>query len=136
MSDKVKSIRTDRARIRGLGAAHHGVEHWWAQRVTAISNLLLGFFFIIIMASAAGRPWPEAMAIISNPLVAIVLALFVISVTYHMRLGVQIVVEDYVHAEGPKLAANIANTFFAIAVAAACLFAIVKISFFRVLAPL
>lgn len=130
---KSHSIRTDRARVRGLGAAHHGVEHWWAQRVTAVANLFLGFVFIIVMGSAAGRPWPEAVLIISHPVVAVLLALLVVSVTYHMRLGLQVVIEDYVHAEGPKLAANLANTFFAVLIAGICLFALVKISLFRVL---
>lgn len=123
------------ARIRGLGAAHHGVEHWWAQRVTAIANVLLGFCFIVIVGTAAGRPWVEAAAIISGPFTATLLGLFVISVTYHMRLGLQIVIEDYVHDEGFKLAANLANTFFAILIAGLCLFALVKISFFRALLP-
>lgn len=130
-----QSIRTDRARIRGLGAAHHGVEHWWAQRVTAIANLVLGFCFIVLVGSAAGRPWPEAMAIVSHPVSAILLALLVVSVTYHMRLGLQIVIEDYVHDEGLKLAANVANTFFCVLIAGICLFSLVKISLFRALLP-
>jgi succinate dehydrogenase / fumarate reductase membrane anchor subunit len=138
MSDttgKAASIRTDRARIRGYGAAHHGVEHWWAQRVTAVANLVLGFCFIVIVGSAAGRPWLEAAAIVSSPVVAIILALFAVSVTYHMRLGLQIVIEDYVHDAGVRLAANLANTFFAVLVAGICLFAVVRISLFRVLLP-
>ena len=126
-------FRTDRARVRGLGSAHHGVGHWWAQRVTAVSNLLLGFCFIVIVGTVAGRPWPEAAAIVSSPLVAVLLALFVISVTYHMRLGLQVVIEDYVHDHGLKFAAILANTFFAMLIAGVCLFAIAKISFFRVL---
>ncbi|TDR85434.1 succinate dehydrogenase, hydrophobic membrane anchor protein [Enterovirga rhinocerotis] len=130
---KPRSIRTDRSRVRGLGAAHHGVEHWWAARVTAIANILLGFCFIIIMASAAGRPWPEAVLIVSHPVVAVLLALLVVSVTYHMRLGLQVVIEDYVHDEGLKLAANLANTFFAVLIAGICLFAIVKVSLLRAL---
>lgn len=126
-------FRTDRARVRGLGSAHHGVGHWWGQRVSAISNLLLGFCFIVVVGMAAGRPWPEAAAIVSNPIVAVLLALFVVSVTFHMRLGLQVVIEDYVHDHTLKLAALLANTFFAILIAGLCLFAIAKISFFRVL---
>lgn len=130
-----KSIRTDRAHVRGLGAAHHGVEHWWAQRVTAIANVVLGFCFIVIIGTAAGRPWQEAAAIISGPIVSVLLALFVISVIYHMRLGLQVVIEDYVHDHTVKFAALLANTFFAVLVAGICLFALAKISFFRVLLP-
>ncbi|HMO29372.1 succinate dehydrogenase, hydrophobic membrane anchor protein, partial [Enterovirga sp.] len=132
---KTASIRTDRSRVRGLGAAHHGVEHWWAQRVTAISNLILGFCFIVIIGSAAGRPWPEAAAIVSGPVTSVLLGLFVISVTYHMRLGMQVVIEDYLHEHRLKFAATIANTFFAVLIAGLCLFALAKLSLFRALLP-
>ena len=103
--------------------------------MTAIANLILGFCFIVIIGTAAGRPWPEAAAILSGPIVSVLLGLFVISVTYHMRLGMQVVIEDYIHDHTLKFAANIANTFFAVLIAGMCLFALVKISFFRVLLP-
>jgi len=137
MTDKnsTTDFRPAGAKIRGLGASRHGVEHWWAQRVTAVANVLLGVCFIVIVGTAAGQPWPVAAAIISGPVTATLLGLFVISVTYHMRLGLQIVIEDYVHDEGVKLAANLANTFFTILIAGLCLFALVKISFFRALLP-
>lgn len=129
------SMKTSISRIRGLGAAHHGVEHWYAHRLSAIANVPLVVSFVIVVASAAGRPWPEAIRIVSNPLVAILLALLVISVTYHMRLGLQTVVEDYVHDRMLKFGAGIANTFFAVAIAAVCLFSILKIAFGRVPLP-
>jgi succinate dehydrogenase / fumarate reductase membrane anchor subunit len=134
--NKPGSMRTSRARVQGLGAAHHGVEHWYLHRLSAVANIPLIFAFVIIMASAAGQPWPEVVRIISHPLVAILLGLAVISVTYHMRLGLQIVIEDYVHAELAKFAAGIANTFFAVVIAAVCLFSILKIAFGRVPLPL
>lgn len=129
------SIRTPLARVQGLGAAHHGVEHWWQQRLTAIANIPLIVAFVIIIAFVAGRPYPDAIRILSNPLVAILLALAVASVTFHMRLGLQVVIEDYVHAKMAKLACGIANTFFAVAVAAVCIFSILKVSFGRVPMP-
>lgn len=132
---KTSSIRTDRARVRGLGSAHHGVEHWWAQRVTAIANIILGFCFIVIIGTAAGRPWPEAAAIVSGPVTSVLIGLFAISVTYHMRLGMQVVIEDYLRDPKLRLAASIANTFFAVLIAGLCLFALAKISFFRALLP-
>lgn len=129
------SLRTERARVEGLGAAHHGVEHWYTHRLSAIANIPLVISFVIIVASIAGRPWPEAVRVLQNPLVAILLGLMAISITYHMRLGLQTVVEDYVHDRMPKFAAGIANTFFAVLIAAVCLFSILKISFGRLPLP-
>ncbi|MGJ3264402.1 MAG: succinate dehydrogenase, hydrophobic membrane anchor protein [Salinarimonas sp.] len=123
------TIRTPLARAKGLGASGGGTDHFWHHRITAVSNLLLVFPFVVIVALVAGRPWAEAAAIVSHPLAAILLALFVVSITVHMRLGMQIVIEDYVHGKGAKIAAVIANTFFAILIGAASLFAIAKVSF-------
>ena len=127
--DTGNSIRTPLARAKGLGASGGGTDHFWHHRISSVSNALLILPFIVIVAMIAGRPYPEAAAIVSHPVAAILLALFIVSLTYHMRLGMQIVIEDYVHAKGAKIAAVIANTFFAILIAAACLFAILKISF-------
>ena len=129
------SMKTPQARVKGLGAAHHGVEHWYMHRLSAVANIPLVVSFVIIVASLAGRPWPEAIRIVSNPFVAILLSLLMISVTFHMRIGLQTVVEDYVHDRMLKFAAGIANTFFAIAIAAVCLFSILKISFGRLPLP-
>jgi succinate dehydrogenase / fumarate reductase, membrane anchor subunit len=123
------SIRTPLAKAKGLGASGGGTDHFWHHRISAVSNALLVLPFIVIVASIAGRPYPEVIGIMSQPLVGILLALFVVSITYHMRLGMQIVIEDYVHDKGLKFAAVIANTFFAILVAASCLYAILRISF-------
>ena len=78
------------ARVQGLGASGHGVEHWWLQRVTAVSNIPLIIAFVIIVAALAGSSYAEAIELISHPLVAIVLILAIISVTNHMRLGMQV----------------------------------------------
>lgn len=125
--DTGTSIRTPMARARGLGASGGGTEHFWQQRITAVANVLLVFPMIIILAMAVGRPYEDAVAIMSHPLAAILSALFVISIAIHMRLGMQIVIEDYVHGKGAKVVALLANTFFAVAVAAASLYAILKI---------
>ena len=128
-ADTRVSMRTPLARVKGLGAAGHGVEHWWLHRMTAVSNVPLIIAFVIIVAALAGRPHGEALAIVSNPLVAILLVLCFLSVTNHMRLGLQIVIEDYVHDKGYKIAALIANNFFAAVIAVVCLFSVLKISF-------
>ena len=123
------SMRTPLARAKGLGAAGHGVEAWWLHRMTAVSNVPLIVAFVIIVAGLAGRSHAEALAIVSNPLIAILLVLCFLSVTNHMRLGVQIVIEDYVHDKGYKIAALIANNFFAAVIAVVCLYSVLKISF-------
>ncbi|HYI91149.1 MAG TPA: succinate dehydrogenase, hydrophobic membrane anchor protein [Beijerinckiaceae bacterium] len=128
-ADTRVSMRTPLARVKGLGAAGHGVEHWWLHRMTAVSNVPLIIAFVIIVAALAGRSHAEALAIVANPLVAILLVLCFLSVTNHMRLGLQIVIEDYVHDEGTKIAALMANNFFAAVIAVVCLFSVLKISF-------
>jgi succinate dehydrogenase / fumarate reductase membrane anchor subunit len=128
-ADTRVSMRTPLARVKGLGAAGHGVEHWWLHRMTAVSNVPLIIAFVIIVAALAGRSHAEALAIVANPLVAILLVLCFLSVTNHMRLGLQIVIEDYVHDKGTKIAALMANNFFAAVIAVVCLFSVLKISF-------
>ena len=130
-ADTRVSMRTPLARVKGLGAAGHGAGHWWLHRMTAVSNIPLVVAFVIIVANLAGRPYEEAVAVVSHPLIAILLILAVISVTNHMRLGMQIIIEDYVHDKGWKIVSVIANNFYAVIVAVACLYAIVKVSLGR-----
>jgi succinate dehydrogenase / fumarate reductase, membrane anchor subunit len=132
-ADTRVSMRTPLARVKGLGASGHGVEHWWLHRVTAVSNIPLIISFVIIVAALAGSSYEGAVAIVSHPLTAILLLLAVISVTNHMRLGMQIVIEDYVHDKGYKIAAVIANNFYAVIIAVACIYAILKVSLGRIL---
>ena len=129
--DTTRTMRTPLARAKGLGAAGHGAGHWWLHRMTAVSNIPLIVAFIIIVASLAFRPWADAVRAVSHPLVALLLILCVVSVTNHMRMGMQIIIEDYVHDKGWKIAAVIANNFYAVVIAVACLWAILKISFGR-----
>ncbi|KAB0264684.1 succinate dehydrogenase, hydrophobic membrane anchor protein [Microvirga brassicacearum] len=133
MADNRMSMRTPLSRVQGLGASGHGVEHWWLQRLTAIANIPLIIAFVLIVAALAGSSYDEAIALISHPLIAIILALAVLSVCLHMRLGMQVIIEDYVHDTGPRLAALIANNFYAAVVAIACLYAILKVSLGRIL---
>ena len=123
------SIRTPIGRVRGLGSAKSGTEHFWHQRLTAIANVFLVSTFVVILVSLLGSSHARVHSILGSPFVAIVMLLMVGSVTYHMKLGMQVVIEDYVHDEKWKFAAIIGNTFFAIAVAAACAFSLLKISF-------
>jgi succinate dehydrogenase / fumarate reductase membrane anchor subunit len=122
-------IRTPLARVRGLGSARSGTGHFWLQRLTAVANVPLVIAFVVIVSSLLGRNHAAVVQILGSPLIAVVMLLFVASVCTHMRIGMQVVIEDYVHDDVPKLACLMANTFFCVAVALACAFAILKLSF-------
>jgi succinate dehydrogenase / fumarate reductase membrane anchor subunit len=122
-------MRTPLARVRGLGSANSGTEHFWRQRLTAVANIPLTIAFIIIVISLLGRNHAAVVQILGSPFVSIIMLLFIASVTYHMRIGMQVVIEDYVHAEVPKLGLLMANTFFTVAVGLAAAYAILKLSF-------
>jgi succinate dehydrogenase / fumarate reductase membrane anchor subunit len=125
----VGKMSTPLARVRGLGPARSGTEHFWHQRLTAISNVPLVISFVFILVALLGRNHAAVTQILGSPLVAVIMLLFILSITVHMRIGMQVIIEDYVHGEGTKLALLIANTFFAIAVALACGFALLTLSF-------
>jgi succinate dehydrogenase / fumarate reductase, membrane anchor subunit len=122
-------MTTPLRRVRHLGAAHDGTSHFWRQRLTAAANLPLVIAFIILVVTLIGRPRGEVVAILGSPFVALFLILMIISISIHMRIGMQVIVEDYVHGEGWKVTALAANTFFAVAVAAVSTFAILKLAF-------
>ena len=92
-------LRTPLARVRGLGSARAGTGHFWWQRLTAVANVPLTIAFVVILVSLLGRNQAAAQQILGTPLVAIIMLLFIGSITYHMRLGMQVVIEDYIHGE-------------------------------------
>jgi len=116
-------------RVRGLGSAKHGSMHWWRQRVTAVSNLLLVTWFLVSLFRLPSLDHQTVTAWIGQPLVAVPLVLLTISVFYHFRLGLQVVVEDYVHQEAGKVFFILLLNFYAIAGAALAIFSILKIAF-------
>ncbi|MBX3520121.1 MAG: succinate dehydrogenase, hydrophobic membrane anchor protein [Xanthobacteraceae bacterium] len=122
-------MRTPLSRIRGLGAAHHGTEHFWLQRLTAAANVLLLVVLIGIVVTLVGRSHATVIATLSKPLVSVLLVAAMISVAIHMRIGMQVIIEDYVHSPLRKVALLMLNTFFAWGVGLACIFAVLKISF-------
>ncbi len=121
-------MRTPLGRVRGLGAARSGTDHFFMQRVTGLGNLILAVCFIIIVISLAGESYETARTTLGHPLVAVIILLTLLSVTVHMRIGMQVVIEDYVHGEAPKVLCIIANTFFTVAIGLAGAFAVLKIS--------
>ena len=122
-------MSTPLGRVLGLGSAKSGTEHFWRQRLTAVANVPLTVGFILIVVGLLGRNHAAVVQILGSPLVAIVMLLFIGSITTHMRIGMQVIIEDYVHDEVTKLVLLMANTFFAVAVGLACAFAILMLSF-------
>jgi succinate dehydrogenase / fumarate reductase membrane anchor subunit len=122
------SMRTPLKTARYLGSAKDGTDHFWRQRLTAVANIFLLSFLVWLIASLAGADYAGAKATLSNPLVDLALLCLILSATVHMRIGMQTIIEDYVHGEGTKIAALLLNTFFAVLVAVACIFAVVKLS--------
>jgi succinate dehydrogenase / fumarate reductase membrane anchor subunit len=122
------SMRTPLARVRYLGAAKSGTRHFWHQRVSAVALVPLTVAFVLIVVGLIGRNHAAAAQILGSPFVAIVMILFVIASTYHMWLGMQVIIEDYVHSES-KLTWLMLNTFFCFTIALCCIYAILKLSF-------
>jgi succinate dehydrogenase / fumarate reductase membrane anchor subunit len=112
-----------------LGSAKSGTGHFWLQRLTAVSNLPLTVAFVFVVAALSGSSHAAATALLGSPWVAILMLLLVVSVSIHMRIGMQVIIEDYIHGEIPKLLALMANTFFAVVMALSAAFALLKIGF-------
>jgi len=127
-SMRAPDMRTPMSHVRRLGAAKSGTGDFWRQRLTAVAMVLLIVPMIVIVMMLLGRNQAAAAQILGSPLIAILLLLFVIASCWHMKIGVQVVIEDYVHSEHLKLALIMANTFFSVAVALAAIYAIFKLS--------
>ena len=127
-SNSSTSMRTPLARVRNLGASHSGTSDFWRQRLTAVAMVLLMVPVIVIVMVLRTSNQAGAVQVLSSPLVAIIMLLFIIASCWHMKIGMQVVIEDYIHGEKVKLASIMANNFFCIAVALASIYAILKLS--------
>jgi succinate dehydrogenase / fumarate reductase membrane anchor subunit len=122
------SMRTPLGRVRNLGSSHSGTSDFWRQRLTAVAMTVLIIPVLVIVMMMLGHNQAGAKLILGSLPVAIILVLFIIASTWHMKIGMQVVIEDYVHSEKVKLAAIMANNFFSFAVALASIYAIFKLS--------
>lgn len=105
---KTQGMRTMLGRVRGLGSAKEGVHHWWAQRVTAIALVPLVLWFVISIITLVGQPYAAVVAWVANPVCGVLLIGLIAAVFHHAQLGLTVVIEDYVHTEGAKLASLLA----------------------------
>jgi succinate dehydrogenase / fumarate reductase membrane anchor subunit len=99
----MKSLRSPLGRMRGLGSAKDGTAHWWAQRVTAVALVPLTLWFVAATIALVGRPPGDVAAWVADPFRATLLIALLVALFHHAQLGLQVVIEDYVHAEGAKL---------------------------------
>ena len=116
-------------RVRGHGSARSGTHHWVVQRVTAVGNALLVTWFLIGLALLPAHDHAAVTGWISQPIVAVPLMLMIVNLFWHIRLGLQVLIEDYVHDDGLKFAVLIALNFFVIGCAAVGLFSVARIAF-------
>lgn len=122
-------MKTPLAKVRGLGSAKDGTHHWWLQRVTAIANIPLVIFMVISFVGNVGKSHAEWVAWLKQPLASVLVILFVANFVYHMRLGLQVIVEDYVHDNGTKIASMLVITFACVLIAALSIFSVLRIAF-------
>jgi succinate dehydrogenase / fumarate reductase membrane anchor subunit len=123
------SMRTPLGRARHLGSARSGTGHFWHQRLTSVANVPLTIAVVLIVLGLLGRNHAAVVQILGSTFVTITMLLFILSSVYHMWLGMQVIIEDYVHDETTKLVTLMANTFFSFTVGLAGVFAILKLSF-------
>ena len=123
-----KSMRTPLGRVRSLGSSHTGTKDFWRQRLTAVAMIVLIVPMIVVVMMLLGRNQAGAAQILGSPLIAIIMLLFIVASIWHMKIGMQVVIEDYIHDEKLKLVSIMANNFFSITVALAAAYAIFKLS--------
>ncbi|HYV68955.1 MAG TPA: succinate dehydrogenase, hydrophobic membrane anchor protein [Pseudolabrys sp.] len=126
---EIQPMRTALRQVRGLGAARSGTGHFWHQRVTSVGGVPLTIALLMIITALLGRSHAAVVQILGSPMVAIIMLLFIINTAYHMWIGMQEIILDYVHEARWKFLALMANTFFVIAVSLASVYAILKLSF-------
>lgn len=123
------TMRTPLSRVLHFGSAHGGTDHFWRQRLTGAANVLLVIGSLFVVIATIGQPYEAVVAFLGSPWAAAILILLFVSVSIHMRIGMQVVIEDYIHGEALKAVLLIASTFFSAAVAVVAILAILKLAF-------
>jgi succinate dehydrogenase / fumarate reductase, membrane anchor subunit len=126
---ELKHIRTPLARVRGFGAAKSGTTAFWHQRVTAIAGIPLTIAAVVIIIMLLGRNQPAVAQILGSPTVTVIMLLFIVTITAHMRIGMQVIIEDYVHGDLAKLTLIVINSFFVVVVGLISAYGLLKLSF-------
>lgn len=121
------SYKTSLKRARGLGSSRGGTEHFWKQRLTGVSNIFVVAFLVYAAVTLTGAPRAEVVAFFSVPIHAVFGVLLALSITAHMRIGMQVIIEDYLHRDATKVMALMLNTFISILIAVACVLAVAKL---------
>lgn len=129
MSDNPRKLHDDLRRVRHLGSARSGTTAAWHMRLTSLALVPLSIAFIWLVLSLVGRPYAEVYALLSRPVPAILMLLFILAGVYHMQLGMRNIIEDYVHVEATKDWCLAANLFFSAAIGVACVYATLRLSF-------
>jgi succinate dehydrogenase / fumarate reductase membrane anchor subunit len=122
------SLRSPLSRAKGLGSAKQGTHHWIWQRLTAIALVPLSLWFVFSVIAQSGASYEEVIAWVETPLVAILLAVFLATLFHHSQLGLQVVIEDYIHSEWKKISLLVLVKFAHVLMAAAGIFAVLKIA--------
>jgi succinate dehydrogenase / fumarate reductase membrane anchor subunit len=122
------SLETPLHKVEGLGSAHSGVTHFWRQRVSAAALVPLGLWFAVSVLGLVGAHEAATLSFLSQPLNAILMAAFTVILLYHMALGLQVVIDDYIHSDGQKVLLMLLTRGFTIAAGAASLFALLRIA--------
>jgi succinate dehydrogenase / fumarate reductase membrane anchor subunit len=121
-------MRTPLAKVEGLGSARAGTAHFWHQRMTAVALVPLSIWFVASALAYVGAEQGAVAAYFAEPINAVPMFLFIVASSYHMSLGVQVVIEDYIHQEGPKIALLMLNRFACWAIGAASVFALIRMA--------
>jgi succinate dehydrogenase / fumarate reductase, membrane anchor subunit len=122
------TMETPPAEVRGLGAAHDGAQHWWVERLTSLSTLLLFIWFLVSVLRLPDLEYRTVTEWLAGPLAAVPMLLLIVSTFWHLKLGMQVAIEDYVHEAGWKFVSITLLNFLAVAGAAFALFAVLRIA--------
>jgi succinate dehydrogenase / fumarate reductase membrane anchor subunit len=122
------NLRSPLGKVRGLGSAKNGTHHWWMQKVTAVALIPLTIWFVSSVIQMTQADYTTVVKWMSSPVVAVLLALFIVTGLYHLKLGLQVVIEDYIHSEGQKMIFQMLITFGCVLIGTMAVFSILKIA--------